>query len=181
MIEWTDSSKMDSGKLNQHLFSVVTRVYAVLDGAGAPDLTSRLYEMKPPHYCLFAGELEPDMASVAPYLVRMLPGAPFTDWALKECWGKNWSVFAHSRQPLEEMRTHMRALTTVYDESGDPMIFRFYDPRVLRRYLPTCNAGELKVFFGGVEAWFAEADDKASLKQFTIKDGGLSEIALPVQ
>jgi hypothetical protein len=172
---------MDTAKLNEHLFSAVTRVYAVLDGAAVPDLPVRLYEMRPPNYCLFTGELEPDMAWVAPYLVRLVPRTPFAEWVVNECWGKSWGIFAHSRQPIEEMRSHFRALVTAYDEKGNPMIFRFYDPRVLRRYLPTCNPGELKIFFGDVDACFAESEDQENLTQFTIGDGGLSETALPVQ
>ena len=172
---------MNTEILNRHLFSAVTRAYAILDCAGAPDLTMKLYEMRPPHYCLFTGELEPDMIAVAPYLVRLQPRTPFAEWALRECWGKNCAIFMHSLKTLEDMRTHFRSLVTVYDEKGDPLMFRYYDPRVLRRYLPTCNAGELKIFFGETDAFFAESEDGNNLTQFKIGEGGLDETALPVQ
>jgi hypothetical protein len=166
--------------LNRHLFSSITRVYAVLDGASVPDLPIRLYEMKPPNFCLFTGELEPDMAFVAPYLVRLLPKTPFTEWVLKECWGKHWGIFVHSRQPINEMRKHFRALVTVYDEKGIPMTFRFYDPRVIRRFLPTCDAAQLKSFFGAVDAFFFESEDKQSLVRLQLENEKLVETPLPV-
>lgn len=149
--------------INQHLFSSVTRVYAILDGAAFPDLLLKFYETNPPRVCLFTGELEADTAQVAPYLVRLYPRTPFTDWIIKEFWNKNGGVFIHSRRDLQEMRRHFRSLTTVYDERGEPMTFRFYDPRVLRKFLPTCNKGELKIFFGDVESFFVESEDRSKL------------------
>jgi hypothetical protein len=37
------------------------------------------------------------------------------------------------------------------------MLFRFYDPRVLRVYLPTCWPGELTRMFGPVESFVMES------------------------
>ena len=172
---------MDIEKISQHLFSNVTRTYMVLDGASVPDLRMKLYEMRPPRYCLLTGDLEPDMEEVAPYLVRLLPRTPFTEWVLKECWGKPWGIFAQSRHPIEEMRKHFRALMTVYDEKGNPMMFRFYDPRVLRQFLPTCNPGEIKIFYGNVDAFFAESEDNENLVRYQIENDNLKETALPIK
>lgn len=166
--------------LNRHLFSSVTRVYAVLDGASVPDLPVRLYEMKPPNFCLFTGELAPDMQFVAPYLVRLLPKTPFTEWVFKECWGRHWGIFAHSRAPINEMRKHFGSLVTVYDESGVPLIFRFYDPRVMGKFLPTCDAEQLQTFFGAVDAFFAESEDKQNLMRLQLENEKLVETPLTV-
>ncbi|CAN5233924.1 hypothetical protein BH20ACI1_BH20ACI1_00460 [soil metagenome] len=172
---------MNIEKINEQLFSKVTRIYAVLDGASVPDLPMKLYEMNPPRYCLFTGELEPDMEEVAPYLVRLYPKTPFTEWVLKECWGQNWGIFIHSRQPLNGMRKHFRSLVNVYDEKGNPMMFRFYDPRVLRRFLPTCKPAELKVFFGDVESFFAESDDSKLLGFSLAEENNLKQTAVDIQ
>lgn len=172
---------MDKEKFENILFSERTRIYAILDGASVPDLPMKLYEMQPPRYCLFTGDLEPDMAEVAPYLVRLYPRAPFTDWVLKEFWGKHWGIFAHSRQPLKEMRKHFRSLVTVYDEEGNPMLFRFYDPRVLRRFLPTCKPDEIKTFFGDVERFFAESKEDEKLMRFENQNGNLKQSAIDVK
>ncbi len=172
---------MSKEKLEEILFSRRTRVYAVLDGASVPDLPMKFFELNPPRYCLLKGELETDMAEVAPYVVRLYPQTPFTEWVLTECWGKHWGIFAHSLQPLKEMRKHFRSMITVCNEKGDPMMFRFYDPRVLRRFLPTCKPAELKVFFGDVESFFAESDDSKLLSFSLAEENSLKQTAVDIQ
>lgn len=169
---------MDKEKLSQHLFSKVARVFVVLDGALIPELRMKIYEMKPVYHCLFSGELEPDMAEVAPYMVRLLPNTPFTEWVLAECWGKNWGIFAQTRETVIEMRKHFSSLITVYDETGMPMTFRYYDPRVWRKFLPTCKSQEVKTLFGKVDTFFVESEDKQSLIRYEINGAGVKETAL---
>jgi hypothetical protein len=169
---------MNAQKLKEYLLSDQTKLYCVLDGASVPELPARLYEMRPPHYCLFRGELAPDMAHVAPYVINLLPDAPFTDWVLSESFGKHWGIFAHCRYSIKEMRRHCRALVTVYTEKGEPLLFRYYDPRVLRKFLPTCNAGELKMFFGKVETFFTETEDGQNLSAFQMEDDQLKQTEL---
>jgi hypothetical protein len=170
---------MDKEKLSQHLFSKVARVFAVLDGAQIPELRMKIYEMKPVHYCLFSGELEPDMQEVAPYMVRLLPGTPFTDWLLSEVWGKNWGIFAQTRETVLEMRNHFSAILTVYDEAGTPMTFRYYDPRVWRKFVPTCQPDEIKTLFGKVDTFLVESEDKQTLVKYETTAEGFKENALP--
>lgn len=169
---------MTKDELKHHLFSDHTNVFAVLDGASIDDLRTRLYEANPPHYCLFRGELAPDVASAAPYLVGLIDGTPFTEWLLDGNLGKHWGVFAQSRRSITEMRKHFRALITVHDESGKPMIFRFYDPRVMQTFLSTCNGGELKTFFGSVDRFFAEDGDNGSLSSFALENNSLKRVQL---
>lgn len=166
---------MTKEQLEKIIFGENTRVYAVLDGASVPDLPTKLFEMRPPRYCLFSGELEPDMAEVAPYLVRLYQGAPFTDWFLGGYWGKHWGIFVHSRKPMIEIRKHFRSLITVYDETGKPMIFRFYDPRVLQIYLPTCEPEEIEMFFGDADYYFAESPDDEKFIRFGNDNGKLQK------
>ncbi len=166
---------MTKEELEKILFIEQTRCFAVLDGASIPDLRMRLYETRPPHYCLFRGELTPDVAEVAPYVIQITPGTVFADWILGESFGKHWGIFAHSRFSIKEMRRHFRALITVYDETGDPLIFRFYDPRVLQNFLPTCNGGELQTFFGNVDAFFAENVEDQTLLSFSLENDELKQ------
>ena len=170
---------MTKEELEKFLISERIRTFAILDGASVPDLPMRLYELRPPNYCLFRGELAPDMAEVAPYVVQLVPGAPFTDWVLAgENFGKHWGVFAQSFHSIKEMRRHFRSLVTVYDEQGTPMYFRFYDPRVLRNFLPTCTTEELKTFFGKVEKFFAEDKKGEKFSAFSLENDELKETDL---
>lgn len=54
------------------------------------------------------------------------------------------------------LRRHFRRFLRVTDEQGQPLMFRYYDPRVLRVYLPTCTAEELALVFGPVSAYLIE-------------------------
>lgn len=160
-------------QLGNYLFNGNIRLYAVLDGASIPDLPARLYDLRPPHVCLYRGELEPDLAEVAPYLVNLVPGADFTNWLLDNCWGKHWGIFAQTQFSLVEVRKHFRRFLTVHDESGNPMLFRYYDPRVLNKFLPVCKADELAQIFERVVTFFAESDDAKELLSFKFENNAL--------
>ena len=165
---------MDVQQLRQHLFNDQTRLYGVLDGVMVPDLPNRLYEGRVPNYCLVPGELTPGMVHASPYLVYLSPDSKFADWVLSEAVGKHWGIFLQTRRSMLEMRKHFRSLLQVYDERGNPLKFRFYDPRVLGRFLPMCNGGELKTLFSDVDAFFSESDDGQSLIRYQTADGTLS-------
>lgn len=148
-------------------------LYAVLDGASVEDLLPKLYDLRPEFVCLYPGELEPDMAEVAPYLVRLDPGSAFADWVVREGWGRHWGVFAASDAGMREVRHHFRTFTTVHGPDGKPLLFRYYDPRVLRLFLPTCTAEELRVFFGPVGRYLLEGEDPQTLLSFELDGGAL--------
>ncbi len=135
------------------------RVYAVLDGASMPNLLGSLYVHEPEYVCLYRGELQPDMAEVAPYLVWLDPDTDFPWWLFAKGWGKHWGIMVQSRADIRTLRRHFRTFLIVYDSTGKPMYFRWYDPRVLSVYLPTCDAAELARVFGPVEAYVIESGE----------------------
>lgn len=158
--------------VRQQLFTIPeTTVYAILDGASVPELPQNLTRFGVAAECLFRGELEPDMAQVAPYLAVAPPNHPFTDWLLQEGWGRHWGVFAISRANLRTLRMHLRTFLKVYGPDLKLLYFRYYDPRVLRVYLPTCNAQELQTVFGPVLRYLLEDEDPATLLKFWIDHG----------
>lgn len=169
---------MKKEDLQKHLFTGRTHVYAVLDGASIDGLRQKLFEMSPPHYCLFRGKLEDDVAEMAPYVVGLISGSEFSEWLLSAKMGKHWGIYAQSRSSMRDMRQHFRNMFQVYDESGKPMLFRFYDPRVIASFLPTCNGGELASFFGSVDAYFAESTNGESINQFTLENNTLKKTEL---
>lgn len=152
-----------------------TRVFTILDGASVPNLPGNLATFNPEHICLFRGELEPDMSQVAPYLVFLEREAPFTDWVLTNGWGEHWGIFGVTPAGMKELRKHFRKFLMVYDESGKSLYFRYYDPRVLRVYLPTCNADELKIVFGPVESYLVVGDEPKNGHKFLFVDDALRE------
>jgi hypothetical protein len=154
--------------LHQHLFSQFdTNVYTVLDGASVPDLElpRLLWKLKPEHVCLYRGQLEPDMAEVAPYLVKLKYDHPFTKLVLEKGWGNHWGIFAVTPAEIDirQIRNHFRRFLMIINPEGKTVYFRYYDPRVLRVYLPTCNAEEMEMVFGPISCYITEDEDPAIL------------------
>ena len=143
--------------------------YAVLDGASIPSLLDLLEEYEPEHTCLFSGNLDPEVEMTAPYLVRLQPGSEFDRHLMEHGWGHHWGIFATvpKEQPFVAVRKHFRTFLRVRGPEGDPLLFRYYDPRVLRVYLPTCNEDETAVIFGPVTSYLLEGDDPSTVLRFS--------------
>lgn len=176
----------------QHVDAVVQRlwqqlpdqepahVFAILDGARDERIHPTLLQSANEHCCLYRGDLEPDLTAAAPYLVQLQPEGAFTTWLVSYGWGDSWGVFLQSAASLPELRRHFRRFLMVYDPDGQPMYFRYYDPRVLRVYLPTCNASELRIIFGPVLRYCLEAEDPNSLLEIEFRRGKLGTRVLPL-
>jgi hypothetical protein len=156
-------------------------VFAVLDGASAPGLVKSIYEYEPEYTCLYRGELSPDMAAMAPYLVRLESGSKFAEFVFQEGWGAHWGIFAASTANLRTLRDHFREFYKVELPTQRTVLFRYYDPRVLRIFLPACNAEELNVFFGPVETFIMEGDTADTAVKFSLAGNALTSKALPLK
>ena len=141
-------------------------VYVILDGARDDRIAPAVRGSKLPESCLYAGDLPSELASVAPYLAKLQRDHPFTGMVLEEGWGKSWGIFVLSTADLEELRRHFRRFLKVQDEKGKTLIFRYYDPRVLRVYLPTCNARELLALFGPASLFVLEGEDPSTMIRY---------------
>ena len=150
------------------------RAYAILDGARNENLLEVLYGQNAPEFvCLFAGELAPDMAEVAPYLVELIDGSDFCEWLLGEGWGHAWGIYLTSSLELLPLWRHLRQFTLVYDPDLNPLYFRFYDPRVLGVFLPASDEEQLSEFFAGVDSFLVEGEGGKSATLFSLADGKL--------
>jgi hypothetical protein len=122
---------------------------------------------------LYQGALARDLAEVAPYIFCLGSGESVFDWLWDQGWGRSWGIFLWSRgQDLASLRDHLRRLTMVELEGVGPVTFRFYDPRVLTSFIPTCSRAELAFLFGPVRRFIAETDAGASLTDFRREDDG---------
>ncbi len=163
--------------ISKEIFPKDTRVFAIFDGASVDELMDSLDRWQPPIECLYRGGLEPDIAEVAPYLVEIEPGSEMAAWSLSG-WGNHWGVFLHSDLAAMELVKHFGKLVHVITPENKRMLFRFYDPRVLRNYLPTCQEREVGEFFGPVKAYFAEGEQPGQLCRFRLQDGRMESEVL---
>lgn len=141
-------------------------VWAVLDCARDPAIYLALLESRTEFRCLYSGTLPRALEMVAPQLVELTPTSRLLARWLDEGWGDSWGVFIHIADPAN-LRHHLRKFLKVHDEQGKRLLFRYYDPRVLRAFLPTCLPEESQQLFGPISAYFCEASDATSLIEFS--------------
>lgn len=141
--------------------------FAVLDAARSERVLPSLVASGARQRSLYEGWKAQELAEVAPYLVELPPSSTMWDVLLGEARGGAWGVFARSEASFEDLRRHMRRFLRVQSEQGRRMLFRWYDPRVLRSYLPTCTPAERESFHGPVSAFVVEGEATGSALCFT--------------
>ncbi|MRG96833.1 DUF4123 domain-containing protein [Polyangium spumosum] len=122
------------------LLSREEHLFAILDAARDRRVGALLQACDDEFRSLYEGRKGDVLAEVAPYLVRLQAGSPLLPVLVEDGWGESWGVYLTSERPFKEVRRRLRQSLMVRDEaSGKRLYFRFYDPRVLRAFWPTCT------------------------------------------
>ena len=150
-----------------------SKICVVLDGARDDRIFSAVEACRLDKCCLYAGHLPWVLVRAAPHLVILEPDDRFTHLILEEGWGNSWGIFFRTEVPMMEVRRHLRSLLTVKDEQGRQLLFRWYDPRVLRSYLPTCEPAELQTIFGPIDRFYCETEDSAAMLEYRFEGESL--------
>lgn len=139
-------------------------VWAVLDGARSSQVHRVLLASRLEVRSLFEAPVAHAVARAGPQLVELPFGHRLlADW-LEHAWHDHWGVLLRSDDPTA-VRHHLRKLLKVQGLGPRPVLFRFYDPRVLRAFLPQAEAAQWPSFFGPVQTWFA-VDEAGALHSF---------------
>jgi hypothetical protein len=146
--------------------------FILLDSARIGTEIIKAKELNPEFDSLYRGKSEETLATVAPYLFSFHK-AEFVDWFMQSGWGNSWGVLVYSSEELKTLVKHFRQFLMVKTEDGDELYFRFYDPRVLRVFLPTCDLQQLREFFGPVDYFICEDEDPGSGLLFSLENEGL--------
>jgi hypothetical protein len=127
------------------------RLYAIVDACDTPSVPRRAAALDPSTaVSLYKGRAEENLSAIAPYLFQV--DETIYDWFTRDLWSTPWGFFILSDEPLESLRTHFRKFLMVESPEGESWYFRFYDPRVLRKYLASSTPKELTAFFGPARA-----------------------------
>ncbi len=169
--------------LNLHLWSLTQeypggRLCALLDGARDERIYPTVVRSGVDYRSLYRADVPEVLAESAPYLVELEDGTPFTQWLLHTGWGQSWGIYLIATETLDELRDHFRQFLSAEDEDGKPFFFRFYDPRVLRLYLPACTADELVLFFGPVRLFGVENEKSQYLTLHSYQGARLVRVSL---
>lgn len=126
--------------------------WAILDATDIPTLPDRMDEPGTEARCLYEGDLVDRYRNCAPYLARF--DASLYKWLLKWLADDPWGIVFTSAKDMDALAKHFRRSIIVRDTRGRRLLFRFYDPRVLRAFLPTCKPKELAEFYGPVDEFW---------------------------
>jgi hypothetical protein len=149
-----------------------SKVMAVLDGAQDDVIYAMVRDAFQEKYCLYGGNLPWPLPQTAPYLVELERGDRLTRFLIEKGWGRNWGFYLRSASSTKAVRHHLRRLLIVRDDKGRRRIFRFYDPRVLRVYLPSCTREELRIFAGPATDFLMESADGKGVQAFSFSPNG---------
>lgn len=148
-------------------------LYGVLDTARDELVLPFLYDAGVQHQSLYEGPRGEELALVAPYLMAFPPEAASLVELVTDRWGESWGIFLRSEASFRDVRRHLRRLLRVQLQDGRRVLFRFYDPRVLRAYLPTCSSDESAQMFGPITQYLAEGRRGETAMRFTRTSDGV--------
>jgi hypothetical protein len=153
--------------------------YILLDAARMGDVIEKAKEINTEYDSLYRGRSEESLASVAPYIFLFRQNTDFGTWYMDEGWGDAWGILIKSILPMPDLHRHFRKFLIVGTEDNQELYFRFYDPRVLRIFLPTCDQQQLREFFGPIEYFIMEDEDPAFAIRCWLENGHLRSIKVP--
>jgi hypothetical protein len=156
-------------------------VFGLMDAASNAEIFHRLVNSGQEYQSLYEGEQGAQLAAYGPILITLAEDNAFTRYLLDQGWGKAWCTYLRCSQSLAELRHHLRRFLTVRTASGQMIYFRFYDPRILRQFLPTCSREQANDFFGPITEYFVEGASPLSMIRFSQVDGQVKREEVEVQ
>ena len=132
--------------------------FAVVDAARHPNLhglVSHCREQRP----LFAEPVDKALVQHSPYLAALREDEPLLATWRQHGIGQSWGVLVEATADFASLQRHLRQFLRVKLPDGSIVLFRFYDPRVLRVFLPSAPPEQLAQFFEGILQFVVDAED----------------------
>jgi hypothetical protein len=131
-------------------------LYGIVDSARNEDVFRYLITGGTRYKSLFEGTMDEQSYGVSGFLVECKKESPLFKWMTTEAWGDSCCIFFTSKASFDDLFRHFQKFNRVYLEGDEVVLFRYYDPRVLKTYLPTCTKAEIDLFFGQIENFYTE-------------------------
>lgn len=145
--------------------------YAIIDSAKDSSIPFFLSGLKANFCSLFKADKASSLASVAPYIVELKESSNTVNWYLEKLYGHGVGFVIKSSATLQEL-THFWAdkVFTEMPSSKTKGYFRFYDPRVLRKYLVLLSEEkQLSEFLGHASTLLVEDESPQSALKYSRK------------
>jgi Domain of unknown function (DUF4123) len=125
------------------------------------------------HISLYRERNEEKLADTAPYMFEYIAESAFEQWVNAQSWKRYCGILIETADEPNEVHRHLRKFLIVQDEDGKKLYFKYYSPRVLRIFLPTCDTQQLAEFFGPIKFFFMEDEDPNFALKFSLENGKL--------
>ena len=156
-------------------------LYAILDLAADSALHAHVQRLEPQSCaCLFEGKLDPAVKAASPHVVELTPDDPLSRLWRGKGWGQSWGLLLSSTASLPVVRRRLRHFTLARLPDGvGPVLFRFWDPRVFRTWMPLVEPQDLGGWFTDIDGYIVETEDGAGSLRYSLNGGRLSIDTLP--
>lgn len=134
-------------------------LFVILDAGRSERIRGLLAESVDEYRSLHDGVEAVTTADIGPYLVRLEGDSGLLGRLIEEGWGHSWGVYFTSKAAFRDVRAHLQQLFFVKIKEDDRILqFRFYDPRVLRVFLPTCTVRQESEIYKEIERFVCEGE-----------------------
>ena len=147
--------------------------YLILDPCVVEHWLSTSINLNSNYLPIFNEEFDIELKNVGPFIFKYSADSLFGKWIMDECIEKDFGILLVCDTDIIEIANHFRQFIRITTPDYILSYFRFYDPRVLRIFLPTCDAGQLREFFGPVTYYFCADDDPAFFLVYSLRYGQL--------
>jgi len=149
-------------------------MYGLLDLAREPSLYEHVARLSPSDaQCLYQGRIDPKLVRHCPHLVTLDPADPLSRLWRSDGWGQNWGMLMVSSAGFRAVWRRLRHFTQARLPDGTgPVLFRFWDPRVFRVYMPLVEA--LPEWFKDIDRYIVESKDGRTALRYGLRGGALS-------
>lgn len=124
--------------------SDINKTFILIDGAKVSDLAQAIYRDEETPRCdaLYRGTELSELLEISPWLVE----TDMTSSLARRCFG-DWqhlgaAILLQTNCEFDEVIGHLRGLLIARLETGDEVIFRFYDPEIARQLLKRDEVGD---------------------------------------
>ena len=135
---------------HKELFKKDLNSYAVIDSVAIPMLLANIHKHSVPFLCLYRGEIPIDRVDIVPYIVKLNKNSQFCNWLIEASTKTPCCIYLNSSENITDVRKHLRKFIKAEIPSGKTIYFRFYDPRILKVYLPECELDDERVVYGEI-------------------------------
>jgi len=148
-------------------------IYAVLDRSAAASFLDAVRSE--------GGAVEVLSETTGACLTSVNPESRIAAQLAADGWGKRWGIYVTSHQQPTIVRNHLRRFQTLLSQDGAEFQFRFFNPLLLRGFLPTLSGDEAKTLFGPISAILTEGANPDELMLFMPGPSGVLEKTLPLE